>query len=135
MYKTDLSAVDWQELRALLIADRFHNGRTAEQLEESFRNSFATVIAYAGPQPIGTARALSDGVCNAYIVDVWTYSAYRRQGVATAMMALLEAKLSGQHVALFTEDAVPLYTTLAYTEETVGMSKVIGTWLRRHDSL
>ena len=32
------------------------------------------------------ARLLSDGVCNAYLVDVWTMSVYRRQGIASRMI-------------------------------------------------
>jgi ribosomal protein S18 acetylase RimI-like enzyme len=48
---------------------------------------------------------LSDGVCNAYVVDIWTHSAFRRQGIAHRLMSLLEDKLEGQHVYLFTDDA------------------------------
>lgn len=130
-YQTDLSEVDWQELKRLLREDRFDNGRTPEQLAASFTQCFRAVVAYEGAQLVGTARVLSDGVCNAYIVDVWTYSPYRRQGIARQMIAELESVLEGQHVALFTEDAVPFYAALGYEEETVGMSKVVGRWLRR----
>ena len=84
--KTDLHSVDWSAMKRTLAADHFDNGRTPEQLAESFRNSHSTCIAYDGDTIIGTARALSDGVCNAYIVDVWTLTAYRRQGIARAML-------------------------------------------------
>ena len=71
-YRTVLDDVDWQEMKSTLAADYFDNGRTPKQLRESFENSQAIVIAYANERIIGTARVLSDGVCNAYVVDVWT---------------------------------------------------------------
>jgi predicted GNAT family acetyltransferase len=94
-YKTDLDNVDWQEMKSTLAVDRFDNGRTPKQLQESFNNSYAAVIAYANNHIIGTARVLSDGVCNAYIVDVWTLTKYRRRGIASTMMKMLLVKLKG----------------------------------------
>ena len=49
---------------------------------------------------------LSDGFCNAYVVDVWTFSKYRRRRIASKMMEILMDQLSGQHVYLFTDDQV-----------------------------
>lgn len=129
-YHTDLGGVDWERLKALLAEDGFDNGRTPEQLRRSFENSFAAMVAYDGSRIVGTARVLSDGVCNAYVVDVWTLSAYRRHGIARAMMRLLESRLEGQHVALFTEEAVGFYECLGYAEERTGLSKVVGQWLK-----
>lgn len=129
-YSTALENVDWQEMKSTLAADHFDNGRTPRQLRESFENSYATVIVYANKRIIGTARVLSDGVCNAYIVDVWTLSAYRRRGIARTMMEMLLAKLEGQHVYLFTDDAVEFYSQLGFKPQPVGLSKVVGQWLR-----
>jgi hypothetical protein len=47
------------------------------------------------------------------------------------MMSFLERSLEGHHVALFTERAAGFYSKLGYAEERVGMSKVVGSWLRR----
>lgn len=126
----DLSGVDWQEMKATLAADDFDNGRTPTQLRDSFSASFATCVAYdkAG-RIIGTARALSDGVCNGYIVDVWTYTPYRRQGVARRMMALLLERLRGQHVCLFSPAAAGFYEQLGFVPEEGGVSRVVGRWL------
>lgn len=129
-YKTDLEGVDWKALKAALAADNFDNGRTPRQLEESFRNSYAVVFACGPEGIIGKARALSDGVCNAYVVDVWTHSRYRRQGIASRMMETLLDRLQGQHVYLFTEDAMAFYGTLGFKIEGIGMGKVAGKWLR-----
>lgn len=129
VYKRDLQGVDWDEMKTTLEADDFDNGRTPTQLKRSFENSYSTCIAYSEDRIIGTARVLSDGVCNAYVVDVWTLSAYRRQGIARAMIDQLLDELQGQHVYLFTDDSVDFYKKLGFTERPVGMEKVIGTWL------
>lgn len=129
-YETGLGGVDWWEMKALLAADDFDNGRTPEQLRESLVNSHTAVVAYDGERIVGTARVLSDGVCNAYVVDVWTLSAYRGRGVARRMMGRLEEGLRGQHVYLFSDDAVEFYKKLGYREQPTGLSKVVGEWLQ-----
>lgn len=128
-YQQDLTGVDWADMKAVLLADDFDNGRTPAQYALSFANSAQVCLAYAGDQLVGTARALSDGVCNAYIVDVWTHSAYRRQGIATHMMQLILATLPGQHVYLFTDDAIEFYHQLGFLEQGVGLALVVGRWL------
>ena len=128
-YKRDLADVDWEEMKATLIKDKFHNGRTTEQLKTSFANSYSTCIAYVDERIIGTARVLSDGVCNAYIVDVWTLTAFRRQGIARKMMEILTDELQGQHVYLFTDDSIDFYKKLGFEKQAIGLAKVIGKWL------
>lgn len=128
-YTFDISNVDWALLKQRLQADSFCNGRTLEQYKTSFENSYAVVFALHQDEIIGKARVLSDGVCNAYIVDVWTYTPFRHQGIASTMMSKLEEKLTGQHACLFTDDAVELYQKCGYKPEEVGMSKLIGQWL------
>lgn len=128
-YTTSLSVVDWVELKATLQADNFDNGRTPVQYQRSAENSFLNIFAWAEAKIIGNLRVLSDGVGNAYIVDVWTLSAYRRQGVATQMLQLALGKLEGQHVYLFTGEAESLYRKLGFEPQGVGLGKVVGQWL------
>jgi predicted GNAT family acetyltransferase len=130
-YTKSAEGVNWPQLREDLIKDNFHNGRTAEELARSFANSAVVAFAWAEGRVIGKARALSDGVCNAYVVDVWTQSAYRRQGIARRLMSLLEDELEGQHVYLFTDDAEAFYDCIGYKRRGVGLEKVAGTWLKR----
>ncbi len=129
IYKTDLSDVDWEEMKATLAADNFDNGRTPEQLRTSFHNSHMAIVAYDDARIIGTVRALSDGVCNAYVMDVWTLESYRRLGIARTMMKMLEEVLAGQHVYLFSDDAVEFYEKLGYKKQPTGLGKVVGKWL------
>ena len=125
--------VDWQALKDALVEDDFDNGRTPEEYEESARNSFANAFAFDGDRIIGNARVLSDGVCNAYIVDVWTHRAYRRRGVATKMMQALLELLEGQHVYLFTDDQMDFYRSLGFKDQPMGMGMVVGKWLKRYE--
>ena len=131
-YTFDLSNVNWAELKSTLKEDNFDNGRSVEQYKASSENSFAACIAYDGERMVGNVRVLSDGICNAYIVDVWTHSAYRRQGIATQMMKLCIEKLPGQHVYLFTDDRVDFYRTLGFAEQGVGLALISGEWLVNH---
>jgi predicted GNAT family acetyltransferase len=129
--RRDLDGVDWAAMKADLARDDFDNGRTPEELARSFAASAFVSLAWEDGRVVGTARMLADGVCNAYLVDVWTATPYRRQGIATAMVEDLLARVPGHHVALFTEHAEALYARLGFRAEHVGMSCVAGRWLNR----
>ena len=128
-YKMDLEQVDWAEMKRLLKQDAFDNGRSAEKLKMSFENSYETCIAYFEDRIVGTARLLSDQVCNAYLVDVWTLSEFRHQGIASTMVKLLMETVHGQHIYLQTDHAQELYSKLGFEEQPTGMSIVVGKWL------
>jgi predicted GNAT family acetyltransferase len=129
-YTRTLEGVDWDRLKADLRADDFDNGRTPEQLQRSFANSHAVCFAWAEGRVIGKARVLSDGVCNAYLVDVWTLTPYRGKGVATQMVNLLLHDLPGQHVYLQAdEDLLDFYARLGFKQQPHGLSRIVGTWL------
>lgn len=132
-YANNLEDVDWEDLKTRLIADDFHNGRTTAQLRDSFRNSQHVVMVWTD-QPsaavIGTARALSDGVGNSYVIDVWTETPHREQGIATTMMKMLIAAVPGQHIYLQTDDAIEFYRKLGFADQPAGMSLVSGSYLQ-----
>ena len=135
VYEDDLRRVDWSALKADLAADDFDNGRTPEELKRSFASSYAAVIARADNRVVGTARILADGVCNAYLVDVWTASQHRRRGIGTNMVRRLLDSVPGHHVGLFTDEHPRFYRSLGFDEEHVGMSLVVGRWLSRDTPL
>jgi ribosomal protein S18 acetylase RimI-like enzyme len=124
-----LDGIDWAQAKADLTADDFDNGRSPEALHASFAQSQHVAIARDGERVVGMARLLSDGVCNAYLLDVWTCSAYRRQGIGSAMVRLLMSRVPGQHVGLQTDEAEAFYGALGFGHQPVFMSAVIGTWL------
>ncbi len=128
-FRRDCNGVDWEALTRALAADHFDNGRTPAQLERSFRASASVVFAGHQDAIIGKGRVLSDGVCNAYVVDLWTRSAFRRQGIGARMLQLLVEPLQGQHVYLFTDDAQPFYAACGFVPRGLGMERVVGQWL------
>jgi GNAT superfamily N-acetyltransferase len=128
---SDVAVVDWERLKADLSTDDFDNGRSAEELRNSFAASHTVVFAELGGRTVGTARLLADGICNAYLIDVWTHTPLRRRGIATQMVKRCLAAVPGHHVALFTDRHRAFYTSLGFEEEQIGMSQVAGQWLNR----
>jgi ribosomal protein S18 acetylase RimI-like enzyme len=123
--------LDWAEAKADLAADDFDNGRTPEQLARSFQNSFTAAYAFDERRCVGMARLLADGVCNAYLIDVWTHSPYRGRGIASEMIRRLLATVPGHHVLLITENASGLYRKLGFVDEQqAALSLVVGEWLK-----
>jgi GNAT superfamily N-acetyltransferase len=130
-YGTSLDDVDWAALRLALAADDFDNGRTPQEYEASARASHANVFVRLGTELVGNGRILSDGVCNAYIVDVWTATPHRRRGIGGEIVRRLLATVPGQHVALLTSDQEAFYATLGFAVEREALSLVNGSWLGR----
>jgi predicted GNAT family acetyltransferase len=121
--------IDWGDAKANLAADDFDNGRSPAALRRSFENSQHVAFARDGSRVVGMARMLSDGVCNAYVVDVWTHSGYRRRGVASTLMRMLAEEVPGQHIGLQTDDAQDFYGSLGYRPQPEFWSTVVGRWL------
>ncbi|MDQ1508898.1 MAG: hypothetical protein QOG50_742 [Actinomycetota bacterium] len=124
-----LAGLDWARAKADLRADAFDNGRSPEALRRSFEQSQHVAVARDGERVVGMARLLSDGVCNAYLLDVWTASSHRRQGIASAMVRFLADQVPGQHIGLQTNDAQDFYATLGFRPQPEFWSLVVGEWL------
>jgi ribosomal protein S18 acetylase RimI-like enzyme len=124
-----LEGIDWEQAKADLVADDWDNGRSAAALRRSFEQSQHVAFARDGDRVVGMARMLADGVCNAFIVDVWTMTAYRRRGVASRMIRLLLDQVPGHHVGLQTDDAQAFYRSLGFEQQPEFWSLVVGTWL------
>lgn len=125
----DDDKVDWRQAKADLAADQFDNGRSPAALQRSFQHSDHVVFAWLDDELVGMARMLSDGVCNAYLVDVWTKATRRRTGIGTAMVRNLLGRVPGQHVALQTDHAGDFYRSIGFRQERGYMSYVVGRWL------
>lgn len=125
----DVSRIDWAQAKAALAADDFDNGRSPDALRRSFEQSQLVAFAWLNGGLVGMARMLSDGVCNAYLLDVWTQSSLRRRGIGSAMVGHLVAGVPGQHVGLQTDDHEAFYATLGFRPQPQFMSLVPGRWL------
>jgi ribosomal protein S18 acetylase RimI-like enzyme len=124
-----LDGIDWHECKRDLKRDSFDNGRSADALRRAFEQSQQVAIARDGSRVVGMARLLSDGVSNAYLVDVWTRSDYRRTGIGRRVVELLCQAVPGQHVGLQTDDRADFYLSLGFQHQPEFMSRVVGTWL------
>jgi len=131
-FDSSLDGVDWEQATADLAADHFDNGRSSKALRRSFEQSQHVAFARDGVRVVGMARMLSDGVCNAYVVDVWTHSGYRRRGIATELMRMLADEVPGQHIGLQTDEAQDFYRSLGYEPQPEFWSLVVGRWLDNH---
>ena len=106
---SSLEGIDWVQAKADLAADDFDNGRSADALRRSFEQSQHVAIARDGDRVVGMARLLSDGVCNAYLVDVWTRVVAPPAGNRVGDGAVARAThVPGQHIGLQTDDAQAL---------------------------
>ena len=128
-FDRSLHGVDWDRAKADLAADAFDNGRSAAALRRSFERSDHVAMARDGDRVVGMARLLSDGVCNAYLLDVWTASDHRRRGIASHLVRQLLDEVPGQHVGLQTDDAPGFYEGLGFRPQPEFLSTVVGRWL------
>lgn len=130
IYRSDLKGINWEALRQDLIADDFHNGRTTAQLRLSFENRAFVAMGFDGDRCIASGRLLSDGVGNAYLLDVWTQSAYRRRGIGRRIVQVLIDAVASQHIYLQTDHAAGFYEKLGFVEQPRGMSIISGDYLQ-----
>jgi N-acetylglutamate synthase-like GNAT family acetyltransferase len=65
---------------------------TKEEIEQSIRNIWYTISAYAGKELIGSGSILSDGIHHALIVNMIVHPDYQNQGIGTAILRLLVKK-------------------------------------------
>ena len=128
-FDSSLEGIDWAQAKADLAGDDFDNGRSPEALRRSFEQSQHVAFARDEERVFGMARLLSDGVCNAYLLDVWTFSPYRRQGIASTLVRMLMEQVPGQHIGLQTDDAQAVYASLGFGPQPDFMSIVVGRWL------
>ena len=126
---SSFARIDWERTKADLAADDWDNGRSADALRRAFEQSQHVAFAREGERVIGMARLVSDGVSNAYLVDVWTMTSYRRQGIGSQMLRHLLDQVPGQHVGLQTNDAQAFYESLGFEPQPEFWSLVVGTWL------
>ena len=128
-FSSELTGIDWSALKQALVADDFDNHRSPDQYRRSHENSHAVVFGRCDGRFVANGRILSDGVCNAYLVDIWTATPYRRRGIGREVVDRLLATVPGQHVGLFTDDMRRFYEMLGFQPQAGGMSKVVGGWL------
>lgn len=109
--------IDVEKVAALRAACGFAL-RTPEELAQQLAGSRWVVSAWDGAELVGMARAISDGITNAYVSSVMVAAAWRRQGVGRALMRrLMDGRPATIRWVLHSaERAVEFYRSLGFSD-------------------
>lgn len=69
-----------------------------QSIHRTLKNSYCVFGAFLDNKLVGIFRALSDGVSDAYLLDLIVDSNYRKQGVATALCQEIVSYLRGRNI-------------------------------------
>jgi ribosomal protein S18 acetylase RimI-like enzyme len=107
--------IDAQAVQALYAVAHWWPQRSADALAQVL-DQHPAVGLWDAAALIGFARAVTDGAFRAYIEDVVVHPAYRRQGLARALVARLLAALEHiETISLFcTPEVHALYAQLGF---------------------
>ena len=113
--------VDWD-----VLADIYARAplavRNAAEVKRAFANSYLCCFAWVDGQLVGAARAMSDGVYYATVMDVAVDPGYQGAGIGRKMMSALLRRLPVQKVYLTTVPGKEgFYEKLGFLHETNAM--------------
>ena len=108
------------ELLAALRARCAFRALGADELRQQLRGARWVVSAWAGAELVGLARAISDGITNAYVSSVMVDASWRRRGVGHELMRrLMDGRPAGMRWVLHArEDALEFYGAIGFTPAT-----------------
>jgi GNAT superfamily N-acetyltransferase len=107
----DQGDIDAVAAHAFLSTSYWAKGIPLQTVAAAIRESLCVAVLHEGRQ-VGMVRVISDFATTAYLTDVYVLDEHRGQGLASAMLAHLQAhpRLQGlRRWMLFTLDAQPLY--------------------------
>ena len=116
-FSFDLAAFDFASIKHWLASTYWSPGISRERVEKGFRASTLCIGAFVGGRQIAVARCVSDTTRFAYVADVFVDEAFRKQGIAKAMVKrLMEHPLVSDcdKWYLHTVDAHGVYAELGY---------------------
>ena len=76
-------------------------------ITQSLKNSFCAFAAYQNGKMVGYFRALSDGVADAYLLDLFVEPTCRKQGIANALTEAIICKLKDCNIEWITAISTP----------------------------
>lgn len=83
------------------------SGGDAGKVARALKNSYCAFGAFDGQKMVGFFRALSDGVSDAYLLDLFVDPQYRRRGIAGELTARIVAKLKSDGIEWITAISTP----------------------------
>lgn len=106
--------VNWSELEALFKAGGLA-GREGDKIRRAFEQSSLVCFVSQDSRLVGASRALTDGEYHALIYDVVVHPDCQRQGIGSAMIHALLARLPVWRVMLVADpDVQPFYSQLGF---------------------
>ncbi|MFZ5475229.1 MAG: GNAT family N-acetyltransferase [Myxococcota bacterium] len=115
----DAPPVPADQLATLFAAVAFSRERDAATLTAMVEGSRWIVSAWDGERLVGFARALSDGVQNAYVSTVCVLPDYQRRGIGRELMRrLLDGRDHVKWVLHTRPNARRLYESLGFADAT-----------------
>jgi ribosomal protein S18 acetylase RimI-like enzyme len=118
----DPDRIDVDAVHAFISRESYWGrGRTRERVQHTIDGSTRVLGLYDGPEQVGFARAVSDGVTVGYLADVYVLADYRRRGLGLALVREMIEGATGADPAnvrwlLHTADAQKLYKKLGFAE-------------------
>ena len=121
--KFDCTDVDWAFVSATLRRVGMAT-RPPELLQKAFAASAVVVFAYADGQPVGFARALSDGAYQAAVYEMAVVPEFQKQGVGAKIMRAILDRLPGCNVILYASPGKEgFYRQLGFRRMRTGMAR------------
>ena len=119
IYRDGCDAMDFRRVTEMLSKAYWCLGIDIDEIERCAENSALVVGAFDGEgRQIGYARAISDKVRFAYILDVYVDEGWRKRGIGQGMMRhmLAHPSLSGVYQwLLITRDAHEVYKKVGFS--------------------
>ncbi len=78
------------------------NAGETEKIKRALLNSYCAYGAFDGPKLVGFFRALSDGVGDAYLIDLVVHSQYRGRGIAHKLVDAITSRLKSEGIEWIT---------------------------------
>ena len=118
--------IDWEALAGIYARAPLAN-RTAEETRRAFANSYLCCFAWIDGTLVGAARATSDGVFYATILDVAVDRGFQGAGVGRRMMEEMLRRLAQLKVYLTTVPGKEgFYEKLGFLHQTNAMGHFAG---------
>jgi ribosomal protein S18 acetylase RimI-like enzyme len=106
-YQYQCEGIDWAEVEALFRATDL-DGRAGDKIRRSFENSSLVCFVFAcgdgDRRLVGICRAITDWEYHALIYDVAVHPELQRQGIGSAMMGELLARLPVWRIMLVSDE-------------------------------
>jgi GNAT superfamily N-acetyltransferase len=113
----DLQRIDFARVHEWLTHTYWSPGITRERVEKGARHSSLVLGAYAGSVQAAYLRVVSDRTRFAYVADVFVADAFRKRGLAKAMLRFALEHPDHQGISkwlLATRDAHDVYRALGF---------------------